>query len=496
MSWVMRKRIHQIDLFLNYPHEVQKELLETLINTAKNTEWGLAYNYKKINSYETFKKEVPLSDYEDLSPYIERLRKGEENILWPTKSKWFAKSSGTSGSRSKYIPVTKESLHDCHFKAGKDMLSMYCNNFLETQVFNGKTVIMGGSHEPSLSMQKKDGDISAIMVENLPFWVNIQQTPNKDIQLMNDFEKKIDQMAVITSKEDVTTVSGVPSWVLVLFHKILEKTNAHHINEVWPNLELYIHGGVSFTPYQSQFDKLLPSGVNYLETYNASEGFFGIQDQKNSDELLLMLDYGMFYEFIPTEKLESQNAVAIWDVEIGVNYALVISTNAGLWRYLIGDTITFTSKHPYRFKITGRISHFINAFGEELIMDNAEKALKYACDKNNAIVNEYTVGPKFMSGQSKGAHEWIIEFENPPHNIDEFTDDLDQMLVELNSDYGAKRYNDMVLLKPIIHLVEQGTFYKWMKSKNKLGRQFKVPRLANHRDYLDSILNLIQTLNS
>ena len=282
----------------------------------------------------------------------------------------------------------------------------------------------------------------------------------------------------------------------MLFHKILEKTNAHHINEVWPNLELYIHGGVSFTPYQSQFDKLLPSGVNYLETYNASEGFFGIQDQKNSDELLLMLDYGMFYEFIPTEKLESQNAVAIWDVEIGVNYALVISTNAGLWRYLIGDTITFTSKHPYRFKITGRISHFINAFGEELIMDNAEKALKYACDKNNAIVNEYTVGPKFMSGQSKGAHEWIIEFENPPHNIDEFTDDLDQMLVELNSDYGAKRYNDMALLKPIIHLVEQGTFYKWMKSKNKLGRQFKVPRLANHRDYLDSILNLIQTLNS
>ncbi|MEE3037527.1 MAG: GH3 auxin-responsive promoter family protein [Bacteroidota bacterium] len=496
MSWVMRKRIHQIDLFLNYPHEVQKERLEGLLETAEKTEWGLNHGYKYIKSYESYKSGVPLSDYEAISPYINRLRKGEENILWPTKSKWFAKSSGTSGSRSKYIPVTKESLHECHFKAGKDMLSMYCNNFPETQVFNGKSVIMGGSHEPSLSMQKKDGDLSAIIVENLPFWVNIHQTPSKDIQLMSDFEKKIDQMATITSKEDVTNVSGVPSWMLVLFRKILEKTKAKHINEVWPNLELYIHGGVSFTPYKSQFDKLLPKGINYLETYNASEGFFGIQDQKNSDELLLMLDYGIFYEFIPADNIAGENAIPIWEVELGVNYALVISTNAGLWRYLIGDTIVFTSKQPYRFKITGRISHFINAFGEELIMDNAEKAIKYACNKSNAIVNEYTAGPKFMNETSTGTHEWIIEFENPPPDIDQFANDLDQMLKELNSDYAAKRNNNMALQKPIVHSVEKGTFYKWMKANNKLGRQFKVPRLANHRNYIESIFKLIQSLKS
>ena len=491
MSWVMRKRIYQIDMFLNYPNDVQKEWLELLIDTAKNTEFGRRYHFSEIISYEDFKQRVPVSEYDDLRPYIDRLRKGEENILWPSKSKWFAKSSGTSGSRSKYIPVTKESLYDCHFKGGKDMLSIYCNNYQDTQVFNGKSVIMGGSHEPSLSTQKKDGDLSAIIVENLPFWVNFHQTPNKEIRLMNDFEKKIDQMANITSQEDVTNISGVPSWMLVLFHKILEKTDAKHINEVWPNLELYIHGGVNFTPYKSQFDKLIPFGVNYLETYNASEGFFGIQDQKNSSEMLLMLDYGIFYEFIPSDKMNRDDAIPLWEVEIGVNYALLISTNAGLWRYMIGDTIKFTSTSPYRFHITGRVSQFINAFGEELIMDNAEKAIKYACKKNNATVLEYTAGPIFMQDNSQGAHEWIIEFENIPTQIETFTDDLDEMLKQLNSDYAAKRNNNMALERPIIQIAKKGTFYNWMKSKGKLGRQFKVPRLANHREYIDSIFNMM-----
>jgi hypothetical protein len=496
MSWVMRKRIHQIDLFRNYPHEVQQEWLESLLDTAKNTEWGKLYKFNEIQSYEEFRRRVPISDYNELSPFINRLRKGEENILWPSESKWFAKSSGTSGSASKYIPVTKESLYDCHFKGGKDMLTIYCDNFPETQVFNGKSVIMGGSHEPSLSEQKKEGDLSAIIVENLPFWVNVHQTPNKEIRLMNDFEKKIDQMAVITSQEDVTNISGVPSWMIVLFHKILEKTGADNISEVWPNLELYMHGGVKFTPYKSQFDTLIPNGANYLETYNASEGFFGIQDQKNTNDMLLMLDYGIFYEFIPTDKLSEREAIGIWDVEMGVNYALVISTNSGLWRYLIGDTIQFTSVKPYRFIISGRINQFINAFGEELIMANAEQAIKKACQNNNAEVNEYSAAPKFMKEGEKGAHEWVFEFSIAPESKEKFTSELDNALKEINSDYASKRNKDMALVMPIVHFVQKGFFYKWMKSQGKLGRQFKVPRLANHRNHIESIFNLMETMKS
>ena len=494
MSWVMRKRIHQIELFVKFPHDVQKDWLESLISTARFTEFGKKYHFNEISSYSTFRERVPLSNYEDLSPFIERLRKGEENILWPTESKWFAKSSGTSGHRSKYIPVTKESLKDCHFKGGKDMLSIYCYNYPETQVFNGKSIIMGGSHEPSLSSNKKDGDLSAIIVDNLPLWVNIHQTPNKDIRLMNNFEKKIQQMAMITAKEDVRTISGVPSWMLVLLQKILELKRVENISQVWPNLELYMHGGVSFSAYKNQFEKLIPKGINYLETYNASEGFFGIQDQKNSEEMLLMLDYGIFYEFIPIKEIDKQKAIPLWEVEIGKTYAMVISTNAGLWRYQIGDTVIFTSINPYRIKINGRVSQFINAFGEELIIDNAEKAIQIACEKTNANVNEYTAGPKYMSNLGKAAHEWIFEFNNMPNDIYDFTEILDENLKKLNSDYAAKRNKDLVLQKPIIHIVSSGFFYKWMKSQNKLGRQFKVTRLSNNRNYLDSILNFLKTM--
>ena len=496
MSWVMRKRIHQIELFVKYPHDVQQDWLENLISTAQQTEFGKKYRFNEISDYTTFRERVPLSTYEDMSPFIERLRQGEENILWPTESKWFAKSSGTSGHRSKYIPVTKESLKDCHFKGGKDMLSLYCYNYPDTQVFNGKSVIMGGSHEPSISTNKKDGDLSAIIVDNLPFWVNIHQTPNKDIRLMNDFEKKIQHMALITANEDVRTISGVPSWMLVLFHKILEVKGLENISQVWPNLELYMHGGVSFTPYKNQFEKLIPKGINYLETYNASEGFFGIQDQKNSDEMLLMLDYGIFYEFIPQEDFNRKKAIPLWEVEKGKSYAMVISTNAGLWRYLIGDTVMFTSVSPYRIKINGRVGQFINAFGEELIMDNAEKAIQQACLKTDANINEYTAAPLYMKDGSQGAHEWILEFNKAPNDIHTFVEELDQALKELNSDYAAKRNNNLALKKPIVHTVDYGFFYQWMKSQGKLGRQFKVPRLANNRKHVESIFKLKDTMIS
>jgi hypothetical protein len=487
MSWVMRKRIHQIELFIKFPHDVQNELLLKLLDTAKNTEWGKKYDFENIKTYNDFKNKIPISYYNDLEKDITRLRQGEENIFWPTSSKWFAKSSGTSGSKSKYIPVTNESLIDCHFKGGKDMLALYCENYPKTTIFNGKSVIMGGSHEPSLSQSVKDGDLSAIIVENLPFWVNIHQTPNKEIRLMNNFEEKIKRMAVITAKEDVTNISGVPSWILVLFEEILKNTGAKNIQEVWPNMQLYMHGGINFTPYKEQYKKQFPNSINYLETYNASEGFFGIQDKKKSDEMLLMLDYGIFYEFIPMEDFSFQNAIPIWEVKKNKNYALVITTNAGLWRYIIGDTITFTSISPYRIKITGRTTQFINAFGEELIVENANQALKAACQLTDSVIKEYTVAPIFMSQNKKGAHEWFIEFVKEPLNKHDFIKLLDENLKKLNSDYEAKRNKNMALEAPILNVVSQGFFYNWMKKNNKLGRQFKIARLNNNRDLVNSM---------
>lgn len=490
MSWVMRKRMHQIDLFRKYPHEVQEEWLQKLIDNGEKTDFGKQYGFENIQNYEQFKTQIPISTYEDLEDSIKSIRQGLQNILWPSETKWFAKSSGTSGSKSKFIPVTEESLIDCHFKGGKDMLSIYCDNYPETTIFNGKSLILGGSHEASLNENGKEGDLSAIIMDNLPLWVNIHRTPSKDIALMNDFEAKIEKTANISSQENVTNIAGVPSWMLVLFKRILEKTGAKHMHEVWPNLELYMHGGVSFSPYRKQFEELLPKGVNYLETYNASEGFFGIQDKRNSEEMLLMLDYGIFYEFIPMDDYNLQNAVPIWGVEQGRNYALVISTNAGLWRYLIGDTITFTNTQPYRFKITGRTSQFLNTFGEELMIDNTDKALSIACQKTNSNVLEYTVAPIYMQSQNKGGHEWIIEFENAPKDLDFFTYALDDALKSVNSDYEAKRFKDMALQEPKIHLAKKNLFYQWMKNQGKLGRQFKVPRLSNERTHLESLLNL------
>ena len=486
----MRKRMHQIDLFRKFPHEVQEEWLQKLINNGKKTDFGKQHGFENIQNYEQFKTKIPISTYKDLENSIKSIRQGLQNILWPSETKWFAKSSGTSGSKSKFIPVTEESLIDCHFKGGKDMLSIYCDNYPETTIFNGKSLILGGSHEASLNDNAKEGDLSAIIMDNLPLWVNIHRTPSKDIALMNDFEAKIEKIANISSQENVTNIAGVPSWMLVLFKRILEITSANHIHEIWPNLELYMHGGVSFSPYRKKFEELLPNGVNFLETYNASEGFFGIQDKLNCDEMLLMLDYGIFYEFIPMDDYDFRNTVPIWEVEQFKNYAIVISTNAGLWRYLIGDTITFTKTQPYRFKITGRISQFLNTFGEELIIDNTDKALSIACQKTNTNVLEYTVAPIYMQSQKKGGHEWIIEFESAPRDLDFFTNALDDALKSVNSDYEAKRYKNMALLEPKIHLAKKNLFYKWMKRQGKLGRQFKVPRLSNERIHLESLLNL------
>jgi len=495
-SWIIKQRIHQMELFIKYPHEVQEDWLFKLLSAARNTEWGLKYDYQSIKSAEEFRQRVPVQNYETIKPYIIRLRQGEDNLLWHSDIKWFAKSSGTTHDKSKFIPVSMEALEECHFKGGKDLLSLYCNNNPDTQMFNGKLLSLGGSHSiSSFSNESFYGDLSAILIQNLPFWIQLLRTPDLSIALMDEWEEKIDRMAKVTMLEDVTNISGVPSWTLVLLKRILELSNKKDLTEVWPNLEVYVHGGVSFTPYREQFKKLIPkSSMKYLETYNASEGFFGIQDQPDSDEMLLMLDYGIYYEFLEMVDISRENppAIGLESVVMNKEYAMVISTNAGLWRYLIGDTVTFTSMEPYRIRITGRTASFINAFGEELVVDNADKAMAQACLQTSAIVKDYTAAPVYMSENKNGAHEWLVEFEVPPVNLDEFAIILDNSLKQLNSDYEAKRYLDMALLKPILRSMPEDTFYNWLKSKNKLGGQHKVPRLSNNRKIIDEILHSVQ----
>ncbi len=495
-AWMMKKRIHQIDLFRKYPHEVQKEVFESLIQKGAQTEFGKLYGFDKIESYEDFQK-VPLQFYENIQPWIDRAMNGEQAILWPTDTKWFAKSSGTTNAKSKLIPVTKESLEDCHYKGGKDLLAMYYNNHPNRKLYNGKHLIIGGSAQINhLSADSYFGDLSAIIVKNLPWWAEIRRTPSREIALMSEWQKKIERMAKSTIKQDVYIIAGVPSWTMVLANKVLEISGKSNLKEVWPNLELFMHGGVSFEPYREQFKRLIPDpNMNYVETYNASEGFFGIQDQVNSDEMLLMLDYGVFFEFIPMSHfngVDSKHVVSIEDVELDENYAIVISTNGGLWRYIMGDTIRFTSKTPYRFKITGRTKSFINSFGEEVIVENTERAVAEACQRTGAQIKEYSVCPVFMDGGNRGAHEWVIEFVKSPEEIERFNSILDESLRGLNSDYDAKRYHNMVLEKPVINQVPAGTFDAWLKSINKLGGQNKVPRLANDRVILEQILQIAE----
>lgn len=494
-TWIMKKRIHQIELFKKYPHEVQEEWFHSLISTAQATEWGKKYEYESILTPETYKERVPLQDYNSHKPYIDRMLKGEQNILWPSEIKWFAKSSGTTSDRSKFIPVSKEALEDCHYQGGKDMLSVYCYNRPDTRIMTGKTVVLGGSSQIiNINSNAYQGDLSSIIIRNLPFWAEYSRTPSIEVTLNPNFEEKIESVAQITCRENVTNLSGVPTWNIVLAKRILEITGKSNLLEVWPNLEFYSHGGVSFRPYREQFKKLIPSDrMYYLENYNASEGYFALQDQPDSEDLLLMLDYGIYYEFLPTENLHDENprTLALHEVELNKNYALVISTNAGLWRYLVGDTIKFVSLSPYRIQITGRTKQYINTFGEELIVDNADQALDFACGQTGAIVRDYTAGPIYFSEGKSGAHEWMIEFEKQPADFRRFCEVLDGQLRELNSDYDAKRFKDLALGFPVVHNLPDGTFYKWMKERGKLGGQNKVPRLANERTYLDGIAKLI-----
>jgi len=490
--------MHQIELFIKYPHEVQQDWLMRLVDSARFTEWGMKYDYQSIQSIDDFKNRVPVQNYDSLQPYIARLMEGEQNILWNSDIRWFAKSSGTTAGKSKFIPVSTEALEECHYKGAKDLVSLYCNNNPDTKVFTGKGLVLGGSHQMNtVNTDSFSGDISAILMQNLPFWAQLIRTPDLSIALMDNWEEKIDKMVTATVNENVTNISGVPTWTLVLAKRILEVTGKKNLLEVWPNLELFVHGAVSFTPYQEQFKQLIPSdSFHYLDTYNASEGFFGIQDQSYSDELLLMLDYGVFYEFMPMEEYGKENpkTLGLEDVEMNKNYALVISTNAGLWRYVIGDTIKFTSLNPYRIRITGRTKLFINAFGEEVIIENTDNAVKIACEKTDAMIKDYTVAPVYFSESENGAHEWLIEFEKMPDNLEYFAEVLDNALKSLNSDYEAKRYKNMALRKPIIRVMAKNTFYNWLKSKGKLGGQFKVPRLSNDRTYIEEINTVIKKM--
>lgn len=493
-SWLMTKRMHQIELFMKYPHEVQNEWFRKLIESAKDTEWGKKFGYASISTHEQFAKQVPLQDYDSIKPYIERIRRGEQNILWNTEIKWFAKSSGTTSDKSKFIPVSNESLEECHYKGGKDMVSIYCSNYPETELFTGKNLALGGSHSTDIygNYESHHGDVSAIIMQNLPLWAEFFRAPELSIALLTNFEEKLEKMARATMEQNVTSIAGVPSWMTILLKRILEISGKQTLKEVWPNLEVYFHGGVNFSPYKENFKQLFgKSNMHYLELHNASEGFFGLQDQKKSSDLLLMLDYGIYYEFIPLDELnENKNEpIPLQEVRTGKNYAMVISTNAGLWRYQVGDTIRFTSTSPYRFRITGRTKHFLNAFGEEVIIDNTEKALKIACEKCDSIVSEYTAAPIYFSGTENGAHEWLIEFEKEPADMNYFTEVLDNALKSLNSDYEAKRFNNFVLRLPVIKKMSKGTFYNWLRKKDKLGGQNKVPRLSNERKYLEEILS-------
>ncbi|MDX1279438.1 GH3 auxin-responsive promoter family protein [Oceanihabitans sediminis] len=492
-SWFLKKRFHQIELFLKYPNEVQNELLFSLINTAENTEIGKMYDFKSIKTYKEFAERVPVSTYEEIQSNIERSRQGENNIYWPTPIKWFAKSSGTTNAKSKFIPVSSDSLEDCHYAASKDLLCMYLNNNEDAQLFTGKSLRLGGSKELYTENGTVFGDLSAILIDNMPFWAEFSSTPSNKVSLMSDWEHKMQAIVDETINENVTSLAGVPSWMLVLLNNVLETTKKTNIHEVWPNLEVYFHGGVSFKPYQEQYKAILPnSNFKYYEIYNASEGFFAIQDQNNSSELLLMLDYGIFYEFIPMDTYGSKDekVIPLSEVEIGKNYAVIITTNAGLWRYKIGDTVRFTSISPYRVKVSGRTKHHINVFGEELIIENAEEALKVVCKETEAEIVDFTAAPVFMQGKEKGAHEWLIEFKKPPNDINRFNELFDNTLKSLNSDYEAKRQNNITLNEPKIHIAREKLFYDWLKQNNKLGGQHKIPRLSNSRDYLEELLKL------
>jgi len=489
----MKQRLFEIEKFVEQPLETQSATFNHLIEKGQTTKFGQQHHFKKIKTETDFKASVPLMRYENLKPYVDAIMQGEQNVLWPDKIGWMAKSSGTTSDKSKFIPVSADTLENCHYRAARDVLAVYCRNYPDSQLFTGKGVILGGSHQVSqLNNNIRFGDLSAVLLQNMSNLGRFLSSLDLDIALMDKWESKIERMAEKALQQKITNLSGVPSWMMVFLKSILEKTGANNIKEVWPHLELYIHGGVSFTPYKSQFQQLMGQPINYLQTYNASEGFFALQDLPEADDMLLMLDLGIYYEFIPLDELDNEHPKSydLSQVTLGENYAIVITTESGLWRYVLGDTVQFTSLNPHRIIVSGRTKHYINVFGEELMVDNTDKALAQACAQTNASIRDYTVGPIFMETQNTGGHEWAIEFENAPENIEHFTQLLDQHLQAINSDYEAKRYNDMALKAPKIHALPKSSFYNWLKQKGKLGGQNKVPRLSNSRKYLEEVLVL------
>lgn len=491
ISQLARMRLWRIEAWVQHPIASQREVLQDLVTSAQYTEFGRRYGFSSLFSTRDFKKAVPVHEYDDLKPYIQRMMKGEENILWNTPVRWFAKSSGTTSDKSKFIPVSEESLQDCHYKGAKDTLTLYYNFNPESELLTGKGLVIGGSHTINqVNEEVHYGDLSAVLLQNSPVWGQWIRTPELAIALMDEWESKIEKLAKTTIVENVTSISGVPTWTLVLFKRILEITGKSCIAEVWPSLELYIHGGVSFTPYREQFRKIIGKDIYYIDSYNASEGFFAAQDKPGEEGLLLFLDHGVFMEFMPVEEYGKKypQTIGLRDVETGKNYAPVISTNGGLWRYLLGDTIQFTTLYPFRIKITGRLKHYINAFGEEVIVDNTDKAISMACEKTGAVVNDYTAAPVYFSDNGNGAHEWLVEFEKEPASLEQFTIELDKALQSINSDYEAKRYKNIALHEPVLHMMPKGLFNDWLKSKGKLGGQHKVPRLSNERMLIEEIL--------
>ena len=492
-SWFLKKRMHQIELFIKYPNEVQQDVLNGLIDSAKDTFIGKKFDFSSINCYKDFSEKVPVFSYEEFSDKIELARKGENNIFWSSKIKWFAKSSGTTNAKSKFIPVSDESLQDCHYAAGKDLLCMYFNNNPNSQLFTGKSLRLGGSKSPYEKNGTFYGDLSAILIDNMPFWAEFSSTPSNRISLMEDWDKKIDKIISESLNENVTSLAGVPSWMLVLLNRILEKSEKKYISDLWPNLEVYFHGGVSFKPYLNQYmDIINKESMQFYEIYNASEGFFAIQYENNSNELLLMLDYGIFYEFIPMKLYGTKNEkiIPLYEVEKDVNYAILITTNAGLWRYKIGDTVKFTSTSPYKIIITGRTKHYINVFGEEVIIENTDNVINKLSSKYDLQIIDYTVAPVFMNKNKKGAHQWFIEFKKPPSKKINLSDVIDHELRQENSDYDAKRFNSFTLKKPEVIISKKGVFLKWLEINNKLGGQNKIPRLSNEREFIESLMKL------
>lgn len=494
MELLMSKRMRQIEDFIKYPIESQENVLFDNLSKARNTEYGQRYRFDEINNYASFTEHVPIVTYEEFEPIIDKARKGNPDVSWPGKIKWFAKSSGTTNAKSKFIPISEQSLEECHYAAGKMMFAIYLNNHPDTEIFKYKNLRIGGSSEIYQKYETLFGDLSAILIDNLPFYAELRNTPNKQISLMSEWETKMQAITQAVVKEEIGCLTGVPSWMLVLLNHVLETTRLENLEEVWPMLEVFFHGGISFKPYEENYRKLTHKKLNFYEIYNASEGFFGIQDLSDSKDLLLLLDNGIYYEFIPMEEFHhaQRKVLSLQEIELGKNYAMVISTNGGLWRYIIGDTVKFTSKDPFRILVTGRTKHYINAFGEELIIENAEEALRKACEQTNCVVHEFTAAPVFMEGKEKGAHEWLIEFEKLPENTEAFAEILDHFLQELNSDYEAKRYKNITLNPLKLNLARKNLFFDWMKARGKLGGQHKVPRLSNTREFIEPLLILNQ----